>query len=294
MLHAPAEHRASHDTSGRHSKPSGAERARRIVYDWLEAGEDAPAAARWVHGGLLLLIAVNVVMVVMETVEPVHSRFHRWFWAVEVASVAVFTVEYALRLWTATLLPGYAHPVWGRVRWALSPMALVDLLAILPFYLTMTHVDLRVLRVLRLARVFRVAKMARYARALRTLGRAVHSERENLLSALTILGLVLVVAASLMYYAEREAQPEAFSSIPAAMWWAIVTLTTVGYGDAYPVTVFGRIVGGVVAVTGIGSFAIPTAILGAAFLRELEARKPHHPEPGRCPHCGEELKQIGG
>ena len=262
-----------------------------IVYQWLVAGEEGPAAARWVQSLLLLLIALNVVMVIVETVEPVRLRYERWFWAFELVSVVVFTVEYALRLWTATLRPGYAHPVWGRVRWALSPMALIDLLAILPFYLTMTRVDLRVLRVLRLARVFRVAKMARYATALRTLGRAIKSERENLLSALTILGLVLVVAASLMYYAEREAQPERFPSIPAAMWWAIVTLTTVGYGDVVPVTVAGKIVGGCVAVVGIGSFAIPTAILGAAFLRELEARKEKH-EGRKCQKCGAEITEV--
>lgn len=270
----------------------GERRVQRIVYEWLEAGEDAPAGARWVHGLLLLLIAVNVVMVIVETMEPVRQRFAVWLWAFEVVSVAAFTVEYALRLWTAPLLPGYEGPVRGRVRWALSPMALIDLLAIVPSYLTMTNVDLRVLRALRLARVFRVAKLARYARALRTLGRAIRSEQENLISAMTILSLVLIVAASLMYYAERERQPETFSSIPASMWWAIVTLTTVGYGDAYPVTVAGKIIGGLVAVVGIGSFAIPTAILGAAFLRELEARKEREEREAarrRCPHCGEEI-----
>ena len=266
-------------------------RVRRVVHGWLEAGAEAPAAAKWGQSALLALIAVNVVIVILETVETVQRWWAPWLRIVEIVSVAVFTVEYALRLWTAPETPKYAHPVRGRVKWALSPMALIDLLAVLPFYLMLTSVDLRVLRILRLLRLFRLAKLARYATALRTLGRAVRSEKENLLSALTILGLVLVIAASLMYYAEREAQPERYSSIPAAMWWAIVTLTTVGYGDAYPVTAIGKVIGGAVAVIGIGSFAIPTAILGAAFLRELEGRK-HEGGGKQCPHCGKEIGEM--
>jgi voltage-gated potassium channel len=164
-------------------------------------------------------------------------------------------------------------------------MAIVDLLAILPFFLSGMSMDLRVLRGLRLMRLFRIAKLARYTRALHLLRRVLWSERESLVAAFSVVFLLVLLASSLMYFAERHAQPEAFSSIPAAMWWGVTTVTTVGYGDVYPITFFGRVLACAVAISGIGAFALPTAILGAAFLREWEQGK----RPRTCQHCGKEI-----
>jgi voltage-gated potassium channel len=171
--------------------------------------------------------------------------------------------------------------VRGRVRFVLSPMALVDLLSILPLLIPALGIDLRSARVLRLFRVVRVAKLARYSRTLRLFGHVFRERAPELVVVLALLATLLLLTSSLMYYAENAAQPDVFSSIPATLWWAIATLTTVGYGDVYPVTGLGKLLAGVICVLGIGMFALPTSILGAAFSRQLEEA------PRRCPHCGE-------
>jgi len=242
---------------------------------------------RWVDGAILLLIALNVVALVLETVEPIRQRAPGLFYWFEFLSVLVFSVEYVLRLWSITVDPRYAHPVRGRVRYALTPLLLIDLLAVLPFYLPFLGVDLRVFRAARLFRIFRVAKLGRYSVALQTFGRVIRSTREQLLTTLMLLLVLLLFSASLLYYAENEVQPEAFSSIPAAMWWGIATLTTVGYGDVYPITGIGRLMAAAVAILGIGMFALPTGILGSAFVEEIQNRD--RSGTVTCPHCGKDI-----
>jgi voltage-gated potassium channel len=237
---------------------------------------------------IVVLILLNVAAMVIESVDGIRSRIPTWFIAFEYFSVAVFSVEYVLRIWSCVEDPAYAKPVLGRFRFALTPLAIVDMLAVLPFYLPFLSLDLRVLRMfrlLRIMRIMRIAKLARYSDSLQMLLRVVKSRRDQLLSAVFILLILLIVAASLVYYAEHDAQPKVFSSIPAAMWWAAVTLTTVGYGDAYPITALGKVTASITAMLGIGMFALPTAILGAGFLDDLASRK----KPQRCPHCGKEI-----
>jgi voltage-gated potassium channel len=171
-----------------------------------------------------------------------------------------------------------------------TPLALVDLLSVLPFYLPFVGVDLRSLRAVRLFRVFRIVKLGRYSKALNLLGRVLVSRKAELVMTIFALLVLMVLASSLMYFAEHDAQPESFSSIPAAMWWAVATLSTVGYGDIYPVTFAGKLLAAVVAVLGIGMFALPAGLLGSAFVEEIQ-RTPTGPQ--RCPHCGEELSEKG-
>jgi len=167
-------------------------------------------------------------------------------------------------------------------------MALVDLLAILPFYLPMLlPIDLRFLRALRLMRLFRLLKMGRYVKSLRLMRHVLARRKEELLITLFSVLLLLVLSSSLMYFIEREAQPDKFASIPAAMWWGIATLTTIGYGDMYPVTALGKILGGFIALLGIGLFALPAGILASGFAAEIQQRD--HPGK-RCPHCGERIE----
>jgi voltage-gated potassium channel len=234
------------------------------------------------------LILLNIVVMIVESVDAVRSLAPAWFTAFEYFSVAVFSLEYGLRIWSCVEDPQYAGPFRGRVRFALSPLAIIDAMAVLPFYLPFFSVDLRVLRMFRmfrLMRIMRIAKLARYSDSLQMLLRVVRSRKEQLIGAVSILVILLVVAASLMYYAEHDAQPKVFSSIPASMWWAAVTLTTVGYGDAYPITAIGKILAATLAMLGIGMFALPTAILGAAFLEDLD----RHKKSRQCPHCGKDL-----
>jgi voltage-gated potassium channel len=212
---------------------------------------------------------------------------YRWapglFRAFEIFSVAIFTVEYLLRLWSCTAAEKYSWPLMGRLRFTFTPLAIVDLLAILPFYLPQVDIDLRFVRIVRL---FRIAKVGRYSRALSTFGRVAAAKRAELIAILSILVILLILASSLMYYAENDAQPDRFSSIPAAMWWGIATLTTIGYGDIYPITGVGKLLAGFVAVLGVGMFALPTGILGAAFVEEIQSAKRKR---SICPHCGREI-----
>jgi voltage-gated potassium channel len=240
-----------------------------------------------VFDGLILsLIFLNVAAVILESVEAFEQRFHLAFEVFEIFSVVVFTLEYLARVWSCVESPRYAQPVRGRLRYFLHPLSLIDLLAVLPFYLSFLSVDLRVIRMLRLLRIFRLAKLTRYSSSIRLFGRAFKDKKEELLlTCLLMVGLIVLVS-TLMYYAEHEAQPDKFPDIPSTMWWSVVTLTTVGYGDIYPVTTMGKIFAGISAVLGIGMFALPTGILGASFVEEIQKQK-----AGRkcCPHCGEEL-----
>jgi voltage-gated potassium channel len=261
------------------------ERARHAVLAALGGVRPGQRTGGAVEFFLLVLIFLNVIALVLETLPGLGPRTRLAFHGFEIFSVVIFSAEYVLRVWSCTAAHAYRHPVWGRLRFMFTPLAVVDLLAILPFYLPHSALDLRFMRAVRLLRVFRILKLGRYSSALAMLGRIVRSRKEELVGTLIILLVLLVLASSLMYFAEHEAQPEAFSSIPATMWWAIITITTIGYGDMYPITTAGKCLAAVVAVLGIGMFALPTSILGSAFLEDLQRRR-RDAEPGSCPHCG--------
>jgi voltage-gated potassium channel len=264
------------------------------VHELLEPGSADDRASRLVDGGLMILIALNVLAMVLETIERVHALAPEWFWWFEVISVGIFTVEYLLRVWSCTASARFARPVRGRARFMMTPLAVIDLLVILPFWLPMLGVDLRVVRSIRLFRVFRLLKLGRYSTALQTFGRVLTSKREDLLATILLMGLLLLLGASFMYYVEHEVQPEQFPSIPETMWWGIATLTTVGYGDVYPMTHLGRLLGAVIMVLGIGMFALPTGILGAAFVEELQRTQAQDAGGRCCPHCGKPIDGDGG
>ncbi|MBN1512733.1 MAG: ion transporter [Phycisphaerae bacterium] len=259
---------------------------RKRVREIVVVARPGDIASRAFDIAIVALILLNVTAMIAESVQRVYLRMPRFFTVFEYTSVAVFSVEYAMRLWSCVEETRYSRPVLGRLRFALTPLALVDLLAVLPFYLPFVNVDLRVLRVLRVMRIMRLAKLGRYSESLQTLGRVVAARKEQLLSTVFILLILLVISSCLMYYGEHEAQPQSFSSIPAAMWWAVATLTTVGYGDVCPITPIGKLMASVIAVLGIGMFALPTGILGAGFVEEINSRK----RVKRCPHCGNEIE----
>lgn len=263
------------------------ESLKKRVYEAVEcytpAGEGASVVDRF-DRFIMAMIVANVFAVMLETVDWIGRPYAAYFRAFEIFSVAVFTAEYALRIWSCTVDPRYAGAFRGRLRFALTPMAVIDLLAIIPFYLEFLPFDLRFVRSLRLFRLFRVFKLARYAASLRTFDNVLRAKREELLISLFVLVVLLVFASSAMYYAENEAQPEKFTSIPAAMWWGAAALTTVGYGDVFPVTAFGQLLGAVIAILGIGLFALPTGILASGFAEEIQKRRRR--QSALCPHCG--------
>jgi voltage-gated potassium channel len=273
--------------------------AQRVLWDALDGDPSTASQARWVEVVLQGLIALNVVAVVLETVPGVGGALAPWWRPFEVLSVLVFSVEYLARLWSApAAAPGRtaAQARWDYVR---SPLALIDLAALAPFYLGGAGLDLRVLRAVRVFRLLRVAKLARYVGALRVVSRVLRAKQEQLAVVGAGLVLLLILSASLIYFAEHDAQADKFGSIPEAMWWAVATLTTIGYGDIYPITVLGKVLAAVISVCGIAFFALPAGILGAGFLEAFQgapvgpgsATAPGEAPgsealPAACPACG--------
>lgn len=216
---------------------------------------------------------MNIIAVVLESIESLRQQFQIQFEYFEIFSVIVFSVEYILRIWTANLIQEYKKPIIGNFKYALTPLAIIDLLAFLPFYLPFVGVDLRLLRMFRVFRIFRLFKIGRYVEALSFITLVFKKKKEELVISLIFTIFLLLLASTLMYYIENETQPENFSSIPETMWWGIATLTTVGYGDIYPLTPLGKFLGGVIAIIGIGLFALPTGILASGFSEEISRRK---------------------
>ena len=250
-----------------------APRYTRRVYEILEVAAPHDLASRLFDAGLALLIALNILALSLESVAPIQTRFSATFFWFEMFSVCVFSIEYLLRIWSCVGARESASKsrLLFRLRFAMRPMVIIDLLSILPFYLGMMfNLDLRFLRAMRLLRVL---KLTRYSPAATLLIRTIHQEREALSAAMFFLVIVLTIAASGIYMFENRAQPEAFASIPAAVWWAITTLTTVGYGDVTPITVGGKAFGMCIMIIGIGMVALPTAILASAFSDQLRNRR---------------------
>ena len=266
---------------------------RQRVWELLDVSEDPQCGVAdwdWVDVILLVLILLNVLAVILETVQSLQLRFGTAFWAFEVFSVGVFSVEYAARIWACTADPRYRQPIIGRLRYVSSFGGVVDLLAILPFYVSLAvpaaALDLRILRVLRLLRFARVLKLARYSDSIVRMKRVIGARRGDLGVALAAVGVVLILASSAIYYVEVDTQPDVFTSIPAAMWWGISALTTVGYGDITPVTPLGKFLGGIIQLLGIAIFALPAGIIAAGY--EEESRR-NAAGPGICKSCGRPL-----
>jgi voltage-gated potassium channel len=233
-------------------------------------------AARAVQTLIVAAILTSVTATILETVPRLRPYDHL-FDRIELICTLLFTIEILLRVWSANGHSSpFAHRRFPRLAYLLSPGGIVDLIAVVPFYLG--DASFVVVRSFRLLRVFRLAKLARYSAALGLLAQAIRMRRREL-SALAIVGaLTILISATLVFSTEHEAQPNAFTSMPDALWWALSTLTTVGYGDLYPITPLGRICASLIMILGIGLVALPTGLVGSAFYELAQHRK--------CPHCG--------
>mgnify|MGYP001557139971 CR=1 FL=1 len=252
---------------------SHTESIRHRVYTVLEGGRGGGFWGGTVEAGLVFLIVTNVAAYVLQSV-PEFARGHtRDFELFEFVSVGLFTIEYLLRLWSAPEDPlvDEKRPFGGRANYALRPLMLIDFFAIAPAYVQL-FVPFLDLRILRLVRLLRLLKIARYSPALSTLGHVIVSERRALFGTLLLLLCSVVFAGAAMHAAEGAVQPKLFGNIPNAMWWAISTLTTVGYGDAVPVTLVGRLVAGATMIVGLGLFALPVGIIATGFVQEIHRR----------------------
>lgn len=262
------------------------------IFSIIEPAENGDIISKLFDISIIVLIILNLAMVIAETftlpdaVRQAMSKF-------ETFSVILFTVEYFLRLWTSDLIRPNLKPAKARLRYVVSFMALIDLLAIIPFYVPfIIPIDLRVLRTLRITRLLRLFKVNRYTTALSTIGKVFKRKSSQLTASMFVVLLLMLIASVLMYNIENAAQPDAFKNAFDALWWAIATLTTIGYGDIYPITAAGRFLSGVIAILGIGLVAVPTGIISAGFMEVIETPETDaHDEKCFCPYCGHNLEK---
>ena len=248
--------------------------SRKRILEILEQAQEGDRTSLFVDRFLSFLIITNILAVSLESVESIGIAYRQAFLIFEYFSVVIFGFEYLLRIWSsAERASGAAQTVTGRrLAYIFSFNGLVDLIAILPSLLALVvgNADLRWVRVVRLLRIL---KISNYSSALEDLASAIYEERQSFLAALYLFCIALFIASALMYVVERHAQPDHFSSIPDAMWWALITLTTVGYGDVSPVTPLGKIVGALTAFMGVCTVALLTGIIANAFASQVSRKK---------------------
>jgi voltage-gated potassium channel len=256
---------------------------RQRIYQIIEKSESGDTASTIFDTAIIVLIVLNIAAVIASSFSAFQARYSLSLYRFETISVIIFTIEYFLRLWTAP--EKYQNIKYPYLKYIISFMALIDLFAIMPFYLPFVFkVDLRFLRILRLFRLLRIFKLNRYNSSMELFIKVFKNEKEKILMTSFVMGIMLILSASVMYYVENTAQPEAFPNIIATIWWAVATLTTVGYGDVYPVTILGKLLAGIIAILGIGLVALPTGIISSGFISELNHKK------RICPHCGKEIE----
>lgn len=261
------------------------------LFEIIQAANENDTASKIFDVGIICLIIINVILVIADTFDlpPTVSTISS---IIELVSVIIFSIEYICRLWTSDLLYPGLKPIMARIEYIFSFMALIDLFAILPFYIPLViKIDLRVLRMLRIIRLLRVFKINRYTSALSVIAIVFKRKKNQLISSIFVVMLLMIIASVLMYNVEHDAQPEAFSNAFSALWWAVATLTTVGYGDIFPITVFGKILSAIIAILGIDLVAVPTGIISAGFMESIESEKnDDSEEKNYCPYCGKKLK----
>ena len=253
------------------------------VWEVLELSKDNDNTSKYFDYFISILIGLNVVAIILETEKSLFEGYTAYFLYFELFSIVIFTAEYLLRFWSCVSSEAYREPILGRIKYLLTPMAVIDLIAIAPFYLAFIVADTRILRILRFLRLFRTAKHFRHSKTFHIIVNTIDRKKSELLSSLILMLSLLLVCSTGVYFVENEAQPEKFSSILASMWWAVATLTTVGYGDIYPITILGKILGAISAIFGIGLFALPAGLLASGFSDASEE------EQSTCPHCGKEI-----
>ncbi|MCL5886965.1 MAG: ion transporter [Actinobacteria bacterium] len=257
---------------------------RRRTFELLEVARPGDRQSHITDIFIVTLIITNAAAVVFGTVDSIYAAIGPGLLVFEWFSVAVFSIEYLLRLWSVVEEAPDIPPTRARLRYAFSWLGILDLLAVVPAYLPLVFaVDLRILKLFRLFRLVRLLKIGRYSGAVGTFAVVLRSRREELAIAVGTMMVLLLISSTVMYFVEHNAQPDEFANIPDAMWWAAAALTSVGYGDVYPITVVGRIFGALPAILGIGLFALPAGILAAGFAEVFTANRVRS---STCPTCG--------
>ncbi|MCV6636494.1 ion transporter [Candidatus Albibeggiatoa sp. nov. NOAA] len=259
----------------------------------LLEGKQRGLWGRLLYFFIIVLILANTFTVTFFSLDALDTEYEKHILYLEILCIVIFSYEYGLRLWSCTVLPRYRHPLKGRLRFMLAPLVLIDLIVLIPFYLPIFCPEFVILHSLVFARLFRILrflrifKLLRYSRSAMILAKVFYTKREELLITIIMASLILIVVSNLVYLAEHQAQSEKFATVPDALWWGIVTLSTVGYGDMYPITPLGKILGTIISVLGIGVFALPAGILAAGFQEEMHRQT--HVDIHECPHCHKQI-----
>jgi voltage-gated potassium channel len=244
---------------------------RKRIWEILEKGNSNDKVSFYTDIFLIALIIFNIIAVLLETVDSIYSKYSLEFLIFERFSTVVFLIEYILRIWVCVEEKIKNNKLITRLKYASTWPAIIDLLAVLSGLLPMIfEVDLRILRALRMLRLL---KFSRYFKVMNLLLGVLKEEKQSFLAAMFLLTIAMLIASTGIYLFEKDAQPDKFSSIPEAMWWAIATLTTIGYGDVTPVTGMGKFFGSIIAIIGIGVVALPSGILASGFTDQLKRRQ---------------------
>ncbi len=235
---------------------------------------------------IMVMIVLSVIEIIIESFSGFESNYHQYLVDFEVAAITIFTLEYLLRIYVADLTYPDVSPLRARLRFMSSSYGIIDLVAILPAFLPLLLlVDLRFLRLIRLIRLLTLFKLNRYTSSLRLIGQVVKERLPELGISLFIIMVITLITAILIHYAENEAQPDKFPNVIASLWWSIITLTTVGYGDIYPITHFGKLIASTTSILSIGFLALPAGIISSGFIEKIQQSK----LPSNCPHCGKAI-----
>ena len=244
---------------------------RKRIWEVLEKGNSNDKASLYTDIFLISLIIFNIIAVLLETVDSIYNVYSMEFLIFERFSTIVFLIEYILRVWVCVEEKLKENKLITRLKYAATWPAIIDLLAVLSGLLPMIfEVDLRILRALRMLRLL---KFSRYFKVMNLLLGVLKEEKQSFLAAMFLLTIAMLVASTGIYMFEKDAQPDKFGSIPEAMWWAIATLTTIGYGDVTPITAMGKFFGAIIAIIGIGVVALPSGILASGFTDQLKRRQ---------------------
>lgn len=243
------------------------------VFNLVELSEEKKTGSWYFDIFIISLILLSCLAIVLESISSLRIQYSDLFNKFELFCVVVFTTEYILRIYSITESDKFKGAITGRIKYSLTAYALIDLFAILPFYVAHFFSDGMFLRVLRLLRFIRLLKIFRFLNSLTIIDDVIRAKKDELIISFIIILKVLFISSTIMYYCENTAQPDKFSSIPETMWWAMMTLTTVGYGDVVPVTVAGKVISAIISLIGICLFALPTAILASGFSEEIQNRR---------------------
>ncbi len=269
--------------------PTNTTRLRQRTWEIVEVARPGDSASRIFDIAILVLIIVNVIAFSIESIPLVKTNYGRTLKLIELISITVFTIEYSLRVWACVEDPLYRHPVRGRLAFIRKPLLLIDLAAILPFFIYVLGIDLRYLRAIRLLRILRLGKLGRYYPSLKLIIDVVWKKKSELLLIAAIMVIITLVAGSLIYTLEHPLQPAKFSDIPTTIAWSLNALAKLNLGGIYPITPLGKTLFSVIGILGTLVFALPTAVIVAGFMEEWKTQK--QADVVKCPHCGNEIEK---